>query len=35
VRIHTRFADFPGKTVYHRHIPDHEEQGMMGNLTIT
>ena len=35
VRIRTRFADFPGKTVYHCHILDHEELGMMGNLTIS
>ncbi|MGB5135732.1 MAG: multicopper oxidase family protein [Prochlorococcaceae cyanobacterium] len=34
VRIRTRFADFPGRTVYHCHIFDHEELGMMGNLQI-
>jgi FtsP/CotA-like multicopper oxidase with cupredoxin domain len=34
VRIRTRFADFPGRTVYHCHILDHEELGMMGNLEI-
>jgi FtsP/CotA-like multicopper oxidase with cupredoxin domain len=34
VRIRTRFADFPGRTVYHCHIFDHEELGMMGNLEI-
>jgi FtsP/CotA-like multicopper oxidase with cupredoxin domain len=26
------FTDFPGKTVYHCHILDHEDQGMMGIL---
>jgi FtsP/CotA-like multicopper oxidase with cupredoxin domain len=30
VRIRIRFADFPGKTVYHCHILDHEDLGMMG-----
>jgi FtsP/CotA-like multicopper oxidase with cupredoxin domain len=30
VRIRVRFADYPGKTVYHCHIADHEDQGMMG-----
>jgi FtsP/CotA-like multicopper oxidase with cupredoxin domain len=34
VRIRTRFADFAGRTVYHCHIFDHEELGMMGNLQI-
>ncbi|MFM7675279.1 MAG: multicopper oxidase family protein [Synechococcus sp.] len=34
VRIRTRFATFPGRTVYHCHIFDHEELGMMGNLLI-
>lgn len=34
VRIRTRFADFAGRTVYHCHILDHEELGMMGNLQI-
>ena len=28
------FTDFPGKTVYHCHILDHEDQGMMGILEI-
>lgn len=26
------FDDFPGKTVYHCHILDHEDQGMMGTV---
>ena len=34
VRIRMRFSDFPGKTVYHCHILDHEDLGMMGNLMI-
>ncbi|MFY8148491.1 MAG: multicopper oxidase family protein [Prochlorococcaceae cyanobacterium] len=34
VRIRTRFLDFPGRTLYHCHIFDHEELGMMGNLQI-
>jgi FtsP/CotA-like multicopper oxidase with cupredoxin domain len=34
VRIRTRFDDFPGRTVYHCHILDHEELGMMGTLEI-
>jgi FtsP/CotA-like multicopper oxidase with cupredoxin domain len=34
VRFRVRFTDFPGKTVYHCHILDHEDLGMMGNLMI-
>ena len=34
VRIRIRFQDFAGKTVYHCHILDHEDLGMMGNLMI-
>ena len=34
VRIRTAFRDFPGRTVYHCHILDHEELGMMGTLEI-
>jgi FtsP/CotA-like multicopper oxidase with cupredoxin domain len=30
VRIRVRFADFGGRTVYHCHILDHEDLGMMG-----
>ncbi|PPT06657.1 Multicopper oxidase [Geitlerinema sp. FC II] len=30
VRIRVRFRDFAGKTVYHCHILDHEDLGMMG-----
>ena len=34
VRIRVRFTDFTGKTVYHCHILDHEDLGMMGTLEI-
>ncbi|ELS04074.1 putative multicopper oxidase [Xenococcus sp. PCC 7305] len=34
VRIRIPFEDFVGKTVYHCHILDHEDLGMMGNLMI-
>ncbi len=34
VRIRISFRDFAGKTVYHCHILDHEDLGMMGNLMI-
>ena len=34
VRIRILFQDFAGKTVYHCHVLDHEDLGMMGNLTI-
>ncbi|HEX2893430.1 MAG TPA: multicopper oxidase family protein [Marmoricola sp.] len=30
VRVRVRVADFAGRTVYHCHILDHEDQGMMG-----
>ncbi len=32
VRIRIPFRDYPGKTVYHCHILDHEELGMMGMI---
>lgn len=32
VRLRVRFADFAGKTVYHCHILDHEDLGMMGTI---
>jgi FtsP/CotA-like multicopper oxidase with cupredoxin domain len=35
VRIRIPFQDFTGKTVYHCHILDHEDLGMMGNLEIS
>ena len=34
VRIRVSFSDFTGKTVYHCHILDHEDLGMMGTLEI-
>ncbi|MBD2093286.1 multicopper oxidase family protein [Microcoleus sp. FACHB-1515] len=34
VRIRIPFRDFAGKTVYHCHILDHEDLGMMGRLDI-
>ena len=34
VRIRIPFKDFAGKTVYHCHVLDHEDLGMMGNLMI-
>ena len=34
VRIRISFRDFAGKTVYHCHVLDHEDLGMMGNLMI-
>ena len=34
VKIRIAFKDFTGKTVYHCHILDHEDLGMMGNLEI-
>ncbi|RZM81951.1 multicopper oxidase family protein [Leptolyngbya iicbica] len=33
-RIRIAFRDYPGKTVYHCHILDHEDRGMMGTLQI-
>ncbi|SDI99626.1 Multicopper oxidase with three cupredoxin domains (includes cell division protein FtsP and spore coat protein CotA) [Arthrobacter subterraneus] len=30
VKVLIAFEDFPGRTVYHCHILDHEDQGMMG-----
>jgi FtsP/CotA-like multicopper oxidase with cupredoxin domain len=35
VRIRVRFSDFPGKTVYHCHILDHEDLGMMGVVNMS
>lgn len=34
VRIRMPFKDFAGRTVYHCHILDHEDLGMMANLEI-
>jgi FtsP/CotA-like multicopper oxidase with cupredoxin domain len=30
VTVRMRIKDFPGRTVYHCHILDHEDLGMMG-----
>ena len=30
VRVRVRFSDYVGRSVYHCHILDHEDQGMMG-----
>ncbi len=35
VRIRIPFRTFAGKTVYHCHILDHEDLGMMGNIQIS
>ena len=35
VRIRMRFADISGRTVYHCHILDHEDLGMMGVIEVT
>lgn len=35
VRVRTAFQDFAGKLVYHCHILDHEDLGMMGVLEIS
>ncbi len=32
--IRSRFLDFPGKFVYHCHILDHEDRGMMGVVEV-
>lgn len=34
VVIRSRFLDFPGKFVYHCHILDHEDMGMMGVVEV-
>ncbi len=34
VRIRMPFRDYAGKTVYHCHVLDHEDRGMMGTLEI-
>ena len=35
VTVRIRFADFAGRTVYHCHVLDHEDQGMMGIIDAT
>lgn len=34
VRLAVRFDDYPGKWMFHCHILDHEDQGMMGVLEV-
>ncbi|MGB3293570.1 MAG: multicopper oxidase domain-containing protein, partial [Phormidesmis sp.] len=34
LRIRIPFKDFPSKSVYHCHILDHEELGMMGVIDV-
>ncbi len=34
IRVRTAFRDFAGKAMYHCHILDHEDRGMMGMLEI-
>jgi len=34
VKLRTRYDDFAGLTVYHCHVLDHEDMGMMGVLSI-
>jgi FtsP/CotA-like multicopper oxidase with cupredoxin domain len=35
VRFVVRYSDLTGRTVYHCHIPEHEDQGMMGILDVS
>lgn len=35
VRIRVRFEDVAGRTVYHCHVLDHEDNGMMGVIEVT
>ena len=34
VRFIVRYTDFPGKWMFHCHILDHEDHGMMGILAV-
>lgn len=34
VRFVVQYTDYPGKWMYHCHILDHEDHGMMGILEI-
>ncbi|PZO53780.1 MAG: hypothetical protein DCF15_12500 [Phormidesmis priestleyi] len=34
LRLRAAFKDFPGKSVYHCHVLDHEELGMMGVIDV-
>ena len=35
VRVRVHFADITGRSVYHCHILDHEDQGMMGTIEVS
>ena len=35
VRLRVAFRDFGGRAVYHCHILDHEDRGMMGVINVT
>ena len=35
VRVRVAFDAFPGRTVYHCHILDHEDLGMTGIIAVT
>ncbi len=35
VRFIVRYTDYPGKWMFHCHIVDHEDKGMMGVLEVT
>ena len=32
--VRIRFDDFGGRTVYHCHVLDHEDHGMMGTIEV-
>jgi FtsP/CotA-like multicopper oxidase with cupredoxin domain len=34
VRLRIPFTDYPGRSVYHCHILDHEDLGMMGTIYV-
>ena len=34
VKVRILFDDFTGRSVYHCHILDHEDQGMMGVIDV-
>jgi FtsP/CotA-like multicopper oxidase with cupredoxin domain len=34
MRLRVRFTDYPGRSVYHCHILDHEDAGMMATAHV-
>ena len=34
VRLRIPFTDYPGRSVYHCHILDHEDAGMMATVSV-